>query len=251
MHRSAARSRQAVELPESLHRDLTFYALAASAAGVATLALAPPAVAQIVYTPAHEMIGSTEKMFIDFNHDGINDVMIREVGCASSLTFPSNSVQAVPAPPGGAIQLGNVYGDAAALPAGALIGDGYRFDPRSIAMMNFADTYSSRYGSWAVAPRAFLGVRFTIQEETHYGWARIDLRFVGFPSYVDVTLTGYAYQTQPNVSIRAGDRGESGEDTEGAGGEAPPAPDATAGSAATLGALARGARRFSRPPCVI
>ena len=242
MRRSAAPSRKAVELPESLHRDLTSYALAAGAAGVAALALAPPAAAQIVYTPAHETIGSREKMFIDFNHDGINDVEIREVSCIYSIC-----VQAVPARPGGGIQLGNSYGDAAPLPAGAFIGNGLRFYSRSVDMVEL-NSSSSRYGSWACAPHAFLGIRFWIQGKTHYGWARIDLQF-GLPYVVGVTLTGYAYQTQPNVAIRAGDRGENGENAQGPSGETPSSPDAAAKSAATLGALASGARRIPQRPC--
>jgi hypothetical protein len=175
MPRSAAPSRKAVEISGSLHRDLTLYALAASVAGVAALALAPPASAQIVFTPAHEMIGSGERLFIDLNHDGINDVMIREIPSTNPCCFPSNSVQAVPAPSRGAIQLGNFYGGAAPLPAGALIGGGFRFNTLAVNMMYATDTYGMRYGSWADAPPSFLGIRFKIDGETHYGWARLDL----------------------------------------------------------------------------
>jgi hypothetical protein len=248
--RQSAPSRKAVEIPESLDRDLTSYALAASVAGVAALALTPPAAAQIVYTSAHEAMSSDEKMFVDLNHDGINDLMLREIPCTSRSTFPSNSVQAVPAPQGGGIQLGNYYGGAAALPAGAVIGDGLRFTSRAVDMVNLADTYSSRYGSWANVPPSFLGIRFRIQGETHYGWARIELQFDGYSRYVEVILTGYAYETQPNVSIRAGDRGEDGENVEGSNGKAS-SPGATPESVVTLGTLARGARPASQPPCRI
>jgi hypothetical protein len=251
MNRSAAPPRKAVEISGSLHRDLTSYALAASVAGVAALSVAPPASAQIVYTPAHQMIGSGEKLFIDLNHDGIKDVMIREIPFINPCCFPSNSVQAVPAPSGGAIQLGNFYGGAAPLAAGALIGDGFRFDTSAVNMMNATDTYGYRYGSWADAPPSFLGIRFNIQGETHYGWARIDLKLDGYPTFVDVMLSGYAYETQPNVSIRAGDRGENDENAQG-GDEKPPSrpvtpQSASSGSAATLGALARGFRLVSQP----
>jgi hypothetical protein len=248
--RQSAPSRKAVKVSESLDRDLTSYTLAASVAGVAALALTPPAAAQIVYTPAHEAIRSDEKMFIDLNHDGINDVAIREIPHISSCCFPSNSVQAVTATPGGGIQIGNLYGGAAPLPAGAVIGDGLRFDSRAIKMVDMSDTYYSISGSWKAAPISFLGIRFRIEGETHYGWARIVLQFNGYPTYIHVMLTGYAYETQPNVSIRAGDRGEDGENVEGRNGKAS-SPGATPESVVTLGTLARGARPASQPPCRI
>ncbi|HVI06783.1 MAG TPA: hypothetical protein VND65_00670 [Candidatus Binatia bacterium] len=205
MLRPAVPSRRFVDLRQSLYRDVSSYALAASATGVAALALAPPASAQIVYTPAHGVIHSGEKMFIDFNHDGLNDVMVREIAFPSSY---SNAVQAVPAPPGGGIQLGLAYGGAAALPAGALIGSRRHFFSRSIDMAHVDDTYTSLcFGSWVGSPHAFLGVRFTIGREIHYGWAQIDLKRELAPQYFAVLLTGYAYETQPDVPIRAGDRG--------------------------------------------
>jgi hypothetical protein len=223
---------------------------------VAALSVAPPASAQIVYTPAHEMIGSGERLFIDLNHDGINDVMIREIPTSNPCCFPSNSVQAVPDPSRGAIQLGSSYGGAAPLPVGALIGDGFRFNTSAVNMMKATDTYGYLYGSWADVPPSFLGIRFKIKGETHYGWARIDLKFDYYPTYVDVMLSGYAYETQPNVSIRAGDRGENDENAQG-GDEKPPsrplAPQsarpesAQKESAATLGALACGIRLVSQP----
>jgi hypothetical protein len=199
-----------------------------------------------VYTPAHESIHSGEKLFIDLNHDGINDVTIREIPYFRTCCYPSNSVQAVPAP-GAAIQLGSFYGGAAPLPVGAPIGDGLRFYNQAVKMANVTATYGYRSGSWASVPPSYLGIRFTINGETHYGWARIDLQFEDddYPIYVDVRLSGYAYETQPNVPIRAGDRGENGNDNDKDSGDAKLAlPHTTpAGSAATLGALALGARR--------
>jgi hypothetical protein len=56
MPRRTKRSRKAAKLSQALHADLAAYALAAGAAGVTWLALAPPADAQIVYTPTHELL---------------------------------------------------------------------------------------------------------------------------------------------------------------------------------------------------
>src|SRR5579864_1174953 len=46
-------ARVPLQLSESLHKRLSAYALAASAAGVGVLALAQPTEARIVYTPKH------------------------------------------------------------------------------------------------------------------------------------------------------------------------------------------------------
>jgi len=51
----------------------------------------------------------------------------------------------------------------------------------------------------------FLGFQFSMNGEIHFGWARLS----GKPSNNTIVakLTGYAYETQPNTAIRAGDRG--------------------------------------------
>ena len=48
--------RKAANLPESVHRQLNMYALAAGAAGVSMLGSAQPADAKIVYTRADKVI---------------------------------------------------------------------------------------------------------------------------------------------------------------------------------------------------
>jgi hypothetical protein len=49
-------ARRPSQLPESLHKRLNAYALAASAAGVGLLALAQSAEAEIVYTKTHHVV---------------------------------------------------------------------------------------------------------------------------------------------------------------------------------------------------
>src|SRR5690349_14033845 len=63
-------ARPASVLSQHLHRRLEAYALAASAAGVGLLPLAPPAEAKIIYTPAHAKVSLLP---VDLNHDGIVD----------------------------------------------------------------------------------------------------------------------------------------------------------------------------------
>jgi hypothetical protein len=54
---SAAAIRKTAKLRQSVHHDLTAYALAAGAAGVSLLSLAQPSEAEVVYTPANQTIG--------------------------------------------------------------------------------------------------------------------------------------------------------------------------------------------------
>jgi hypothetical protein len=238
---SANRSRKAAKLSQSLQRDLSAYALAASAAGVTWLALAPPAEAQIVYTPKHELLTKDGHMSIDLNNDGVVDVTIREIPCTMGTFFYANSLRAIPEPGGGF-----VWGDGflKAMSAGSVIGgrDSFYSRPASMYVITVSGVYYG--GSWADAgsnPR-YLGIRFLIGSETHYGWARITATFEPHNHHIAALLTGYAYETEPNAPIRAGDTGKSDQDAANLASSARPQ------SNATLGALARGAFR-SRGRC--
>src|SRR5690349_15424476 len=68
------RPRAAAELSKSLNHQLSMYALATSAAGVGLLALASPAKAKIIYTPAHvKVFLGVQPVPVDLNHDGTVD----------------------------------------------------------------------------------------------------------------------------------------------------------------------------------
>ena len=86
-------------------------------------------------------------------------------------------------------------------------------------------------GPWAKASNKYLGLKFLIDGEVHYGWARLTV----MKRYT--TVTGYAYETVANQPIRAG--AESGADEAAA---AYPAQLAEPVSPmATLAMMARGA----------
>jgi hypothetical protein len=70
---NATRKRTPSRLSESLDKSLLSYAVAAGAAGVGVLALAPAAHAKIIYTPANVTIVPNQAMGLDLNHDGIRD----------------------------------------------------------------------------------------------------------------------------------------------------------------------------------
>ena len=60
-------SRTPSNLSESLHRQLNSYALAASAAGVAALAIAPAVEAKVIYIPAHIVLHFGDRFNLDLN----------------------------------------------------------------------------------------------------------------------------------------------------------------------------------------
>jgi uncharacterized repeat protein (TIGR03803 family) len=88
---------------------------------------------------------------------------------------------------------------------------------------------SSTEGQWMYTKHRYLGLKFMIKGEIHYGWARFEVKrtAVGVgKNSISATLTGYAYETVPNKSITTGK-------TKG--------PDVVTIEPATLGRLAQGA----------
>jgi hypothetical protein len=232
---AVAQSRKIIKLPQSLHHDLTVYALAAGAAGVSVLALAQPAQAQIVYTPAHSALGRVGEIRIDLNGDGVTDIAVRE---SPWVRFSGGiSLAAVPAA-GGAIQEGS-YGWAAALWPGSKIGAPHVFTSKADAMALLSQFGAYYYASWAPLVRdRYLGIKFLIDGETHYGWARLTVSIHSRTKHIGAMLTGYAYETRPDTPIRAGDMGNNHADSPTS--EVFSAPQSEA-KTATLGALALGA----------
>jgi hypothetical protein len=174
--------------------------LAASAAGVSVLAASQPAQAQIVYTPANQQLGPNQKLSIDFNHDGLADLIIRESPNQCCGLYSGNSVRALPHS-GGGVKQGYGEGFAQALSEGAKIGPGAFFLPKRAII---EQTYSIYYrGSWlSEGTSYYLGVRFPIDGKMHYGWARLEVTWG-----IDVQLSGYAYETQADKPINAGQTG--------------------------------------------
>ena len=55
------------------------------------------------------------------------------------------------------------------------------------------------FGPWINVSNRYLGVKFVIAGTTHYGWVRMTTSKTSDP-----VITGYAYETTPNVSIKDG-----------------------------------------------
>jgi hypothetical protein len=230
--------RKTADLSESIHQQLNLYALAASAAGVAVLALAQPVEAKIVYTPAHRIIGPDSRYLLDLNHDGITDFTITNNyncpdSCVSSVAAkPANGSHGVEGP----LSTRGHASWAYALKAGAIIGPKRPF---SASALEFAGSGSCHPdGSHWCNLKRYLGLSFKIHGKTHYGWARISMgRAKG--GRIKAVLLGYAYETIAGKAIVAG--ATSGpDDAEPTASFHMPTPEP-----ATLGALAMGAPGLS------
>ncbi len=211
--------------PKPLTPHLINHLLAYTAVAGSVAACAPPAEAQVVYTPIHA--GVNGSFYLDLNHDGIPDFQVTSYYLSGyghvdvkPVTFGSRIV-ASPQP------CAFVPAAAAALHSGAIIGQGLPFMADANCMA-FLHTYSAR-GPWL--PRDgihYLGLVFLIDGANHFGWARlrIDSLHCG---YCDAVVLGYAYETIPGKPIIAGDEGNVA-----------PAPPRT------LGELALGAKSVAK-----
>ncbi len=109
---------------------------------------------------------------------------------------------------------------------------------------NFGVYYSE---GWTNTTQGYLGIRFRIGRETHYGWVRLEVFSRYKKKCIEALLSGYAYETQPNKPIRAGDTGQNDSGVNPSSqSNVPLQPEAKKQS--TLGALALGATGISRRP---
>jgi len=204
------------------------------------LALAQPAAAKIVYTPANKEITPETSLNLDLNHDGINDFRFSEIYQAPGGYFFSLKIR--PRGVGNAIWGAGKY--ASALSAGVSVGPKGKFQTGHDEMVALGISCGSgscgysTIGPWKNITNGYLGLKFSIQGEIHYGWARLNVTVENFGIYA--MLTGYAYETVANKAIVTG-RTKDGERITRNKGRANDSPVGLARPTATLGLLARGA----------
>jgi len=208
------RSTQASSAPShSLQDRLDRYVLAAGAAAIGCLALPQPANAEIVYTKVNQTIPSDTTFYLDLNNDGIVDFELKNHESdrialkADLFMLPVASSN-------------RTAGEAkypSALPGGVTIGPNTIFPKNGDGKLaewsySFSTTQVPRFfGHWRHATNRYLGLKFIINGEVHYGWARltVDCRYL---RPVQAKITGYAYETVADQSIDAGQTKESGEE---------------------------------------
>ena len=137
---------------------------------------------------------------------------------------------------------------ATALGAGVRVGPKRRFSyaKKLMAVDYYADGTGGSgtcAGPWNNVKNRYLGLKFSIKGETHFGWARLTVTCTTMFGNHTVTgvLTGYAYETIPNKAIITGKtKGPESRDEEEGAVLTVPTPEGV-----TLGTLAVGAPGLS------
>ena len=199
------KARAAARLSESVARRLASYG---AIAGAGVLAMGQPAHADVIVTSSNKFVVPGSVVSLDLNDDGIADLRLgQSLGTFFSPTMPVKGAGAS----NGVLGFVSVYQGiphavASRLAPRAAIGPGGLFQNKAIlgeARCCFATYY---YGPWAHGGNGFLGLRFAVDGEIHYGWAELKVRdlYQTRLAYGEL-LVAYAYDTVPNQPIFAGE----------------------------------------------
>jgi hypothetical protein len=144
---------------------------------------------------------------LDLNHDGKTDFTLDDTLYTTTAGFfrsgrlsihPQSANQAW----GHRTSRGLHY--ASPLAAGVKVGASGAFTPGSLSLAYARQEGSSSYceGKWNNVQKRYVGLKFTVQGKTHFGWARLNVSCTGYK--ISALLTGYAYETIPNKAIVTG-----------------------------------------------
>ncbi|MAX69844.1 MAG: hypothetical protein CMC76_01910 [Flavobacteriaceae bacterium] len=175
--------------------------LAKYGALTAAMASIADASGQIVFTDVDPDFSgnSGDEFFLDLNQDAINDFRVHQSGYnlfIEPLTA-SNSVLG-----SGAASYNYVY--PYALSSGAVISSGQNTwlnqgFSAGYQSLNYGSSSTCYFGNWCSETDKFLGLRFTVGGNIHYGWAKLDATFDN-----GWTIKEFAYNTTVDESIEAG-----------------------------------------------
>ncbi len=174
-------------------------ACATHAQAVVIITQLTPPVYRTFPDPAFE---TRTHFYIDLNRDGFDDFDIVTTGFGMDcVALRTNEIAC-----GIIFGAPEVGGFAQTIHAGSIIGayqDGYNYDwtPGFGAMVGINSITDPPliYGYWG-SNRDYLGLRFKIDGQTHYGWIQMHLPATEGAGFVE----GFAYETEPNAPIIAG-----------------------------------------------
>jgi hypothetical protein len=204
----------------TFNRQIGLYSLAAATAGVSLLALAQPAAGEVAVTRKTIQIPVTTSdmphpVRISMANNGINNFNFN-LSSSPPNSFRTFAFRALDM--GGSTSNANpilkgffrTY--TPALPRGAQIGASATFSPVGVEVEATygARNYRRSIGYWGGNPKDhYVGVRFQLKGETHYGWIRLTVTTSTDPKgpAMSAKITGYAYETVANKPIKAGTAG--------------------------------------------
>jgi len=189
--------RHGMRISEVLSKAVENRLLAYAVATAGAVVLTTPASASIVFTKTQTTF-THGFLNIDLNHDGSPDFKLHNYSFGTSSTVRVITVK------GGSSAAGVIVSAKSShwayrLPRNYPIGTGV------VQPFRYQDVFIPS-GTPFRLQNKFLGLRFKINGQLHYGWARIATRG-DFTSHLTLQLTGFAYETQPNKTILAGDTG--------------------------------------------
>ena len=253
-HFYSGRSRMPAKLSEALENSMGAYALAASAAGVATLALVAPAEAVPVCKNPNAVLTYTATYGL------ILDQPVAAFNVAQSYhTFSTHTSTGINRGfftrnlPGAEVGVSS-KGLVADLASGASVGPGGQFGKGAsyglifTFIPDYGATLRHHRGNLQFGQKNYFGFKFLISGQAHYGWVRIESKIVrgGRTPSIETRIMAYGYESTPNTAIPAGScSAESGTKADGSASSSDGVTaSALAGSAAkpaSLGMLALGA----------
>ncbi|MFZ0416522.1 MAG: hypothetical protein WAM04_00340 [Candidatus Sulfotelmatobacter sp.] len=214
--RSLAESKARCKVRLGRHLEKHLAAYAAAATGAVLLSAAPSADAEIVYTPSNTPFTHNHQnqgpvfTTLDLNNDGVADFTFAVSSTAhfSSIGYTTRFklyMKVVPDQTGNEVVQGSLAPTASAVPAGVTIGPKEKFVSGGYMVHQ---VYSQQghinqsSGSWQKVEFAYIGLKFLINGQVHYGWARVKFPYpygYNYPS-----IYGYAYESSPNTPIVSG-----------------------------------------------
>jgi hypothetical protein len=243
---NSRRQRSAATLPEALASRLDAYTLAATAAGIGLLGSALPANATPICQNISVVLSGTDSFALNPANQQIAPFLV--VQTRFYYDYESNPMfwnRAFFEPNPQGVMLSAANSLPAAVSAGALIGPSGKFAKGNSYGLLFTygpgDSYfqykgggtlNKHRGNFKFGQTNYVGFRFLLSGQYHYGWARIEVFL--HPYFHEVIaktgISSYGYETAADTAISAGDC---------------PTPELSS-NGASLGLLALGEQGFSK-----
>jgi hypothetical protein len=191
-------------MKKELQKKLNVYAAAAG-----TLAVAGAANAQVVYTDINPDTVLHDSLFYNLNMDNAGLPEFRFETIEYQLSSGVANIAAVgPISNANNAILGSLYSSSIPVPfsmnnGDSISGTNANWQDQTVngGAQYLAGVYGSySIGNWIGVNDKYMGVRFRIGTNTHYGWVRLSVS-AGADT---ITIKDYAYQTLPGVGITAG-----------------------------------------------